>query len=142
MNVEGAVKLGFSKELAAAAAESPQAHEELYAQLLAAGYDRGSALNVARTLETDDVIDPAESRQWVAAALAAPDAEKFPSSPMPLLVGALQGMVPQAWGEAQDHPPAWPMRTPPADSASWGGDMRRGARGCARALGVGSCVWI
>ena len=36
--------------------------------------------------------------------------------------------------------PAWPMGTPPADSASWGGGMRRGARSCARALGVGSCA--
>ena len=32
---------------------------------------RAGALSVARTLETDDVIDPAESRSWIAAALEA-----------------------------------------------------------------------
>ena len=71
MNFEGAVELGFSKELAAAESESPQARKELFEHLVAASYERGSALNVARTLETDDVVDPAESRKWVAAAMAA-----------------------------------------------------------------------
>jgi asparagine synthase (glutamine-hydrolysing) len=47
----------------------------------------------------------------VAAALAAPDDEKFPSSPMPLLVGSLEGLVPETWGETHAPPPAWPMRT-------------------------------
>ena len=46
----------------------------------------------------------------VAAALAAPDAEKFPSSPMPLLVGLLEGLVSETWGETHAPPPAWPMR--------------------------------
>ena len=71
MNAEGAVELGFSKELAQAAEASAESRKELFDQLLAASYERGSALSVARTLETDDVIDPAESRKWVAAALAA-----------------------------------------------------------------------
>eukprot|EP00966_Prymnesium_polylepis_P113683 2628382-Prymnesium_polylepis.1 len=81
MNFEGAVELGFRKELAAAEAESPQARQELFEQLLAMSYERGSALNVARTLETDDVIDPAESRQWVAAAMAAHQPVSFKDRP-------------------------------------------------------------
>ena len=32
---------------------------------------RAGALSVARALETDDVIDPSESRSWIAAALEA-----------------------------------------------------------------------
>ena len=74
MNLEGAVALGFAKELAKAREGGGAAAEEkLYNQLLAAGYERGGALSVARTLETDDVIDPAESRAWVAGVLEATD---------------------------------------------------------------------
>ncbi len=47
----------------------------------------------------------------VAAALAAPDAEKFSSSPMPLLMGSLQGLVPEAWGDSHAPRTAWPMPT-------------------------------
>ena len=53
---------------------------------------------------------PFMDHRVVAAALAAPDAEKFPSSPMPLLVGSLEGLVPETWGETHAPPPAWPMR--------------------------------
>ena len=75
MGLEGAVELGFSKELAAAAAESADARKQLYEQLVSMAYERGGALSVARTLETDEVIDPAESRAWLLAALeAAPPA--------------------------------------------------------------------
>lgn len=70
MNIEGAVELGFSKELAAAELESVQARKDLFSNLVATAYESGGALSVARTLETDDVIDPAESRTWVAAAVA------------------------------------------------------------------------
>ena len=64
MNIEGAVALGFAKELAKAAeAGGDDAAAALFAKLVGAGYARGSALSVARTLETDEVIDPAESRE-------------------------------------------------------------------------------
>ena len=69
-----------------------------------------SSLHSARDLGLDMRL-PFLDHRVVAAALAAPDAEKFPSSPMPLLVGALEGMVPETWGEAHAPPPAWPMRT-------------------------------
>ena len=71
MGLEGAVELGFSKELAKAAGTSAEARQELYTSLVQAAYERGGALSVARTLETDDVIDPAESRAWIEAALEA-----------------------------------------------------------------------
>jgi acetyl-CoA carboxylase carboxyltransferase component len=33
-------------------------------------YEKGKALNMATTLEIDAVIDPADTRRWVASALA------------------------------------------------------------------------
>ena len=63
MGLEGAVKLGYSKELAGAA-EGP-AREALYAQLVAQQYANGSAINMATTLEIDAVIDPASTRTWL-----------------------------------------------------------------------------
>jgi acetyl-CoA carboxylase carboxyltransferase component len=63
MGLEGAVELGYRKELAAAAAGA--AREALRARLVAEQYDKGKALNVAATLEIDAVIDPAESRRWL-----------------------------------------------------------------------------
>ena len=71
MGIEGAVELGFSKELAEAAHTSAEARRQLYTSLVEAAHERGDALSVARTLETDEVIDPAESRAWIQAALEA-----------------------------------------------------------------------
>ena len=75
MNLEGAVALGFAKELTKAGeAGGAEAKQALFDKLLAMGYERGGALSVARTLETDDVIDPAESRSWILNALEAASA--------------------------------------------------------------------
>jgi acetyl-CoA carboxylase carboxyltransferase component len=75
MNLEGAVALGFAKELTKAReAGGAGAEQALFDKLLAMGYERGGALSVARTLETDDVIDPAESRAWILNALEAASA--------------------------------------------------------------------
>jgi acetyl-CoA carboxylase carboxyltransferase component len=63
MGLEGAVKAGFKKELAAV--EDPQAREALYNELVAALYERGKAVNMAAHLEIDAVIDPADTRSWV-----------------------------------------------------------------------------
>jgi acetyl-CoA carboxylase carboxyltransferase component len=63
MGLEGAVKLGFRKELEAAAA-GPE-REALYQQLVARQYENGSAINMATTLEIDAVIDPADTRGWL-----------------------------------------------------------------------------
>jgi len=63
MGLEGAVKLGFRKELEAVAA-GPE-REALYQQLVARQYQNGSAINMATTLEIDAVIDPAQTRAWL-----------------------------------------------------------------------------
>lgn len=63
MGLEGAVRLGFRKELEAAP-EGPL-RDTLYDQLVARQYASGSALNMAATLEIDAVIDPAQTRRWL-----------------------------------------------------------------------------
>jgi acetyl-CoA carboxylase carboxyltransferase component len=69
MGLEGAVRLGYRKELEALP-EGP-AREALFEQLLAQQYDNGSAINMAATLEIDAVIDPASTRDWLIAGLQA-----------------------------------------------------------------------
>ncbi|MFZ5512049.1 MAG: carboxyl transferase domain-containing protein [Pseudomonadota bacterium] len=63
MGIEGAVRLGYRKELEAAA-EGPE-RDALFNKLVAAMYDNGKALNMAAMLEIDAVIDPAETRAWL-----------------------------------------------------------------------------
>jgi acetyl-CoA carboxylase carboxyltransferase component len=67
MGLEGAVRLGYRKELEALP-EGPE-REALFEQLLAQKYDNGSAINMAATLEIDAVIDPAQTRDWLVAGL-------------------------------------------------------------------------
>ena len=76
MGLEGAVRLGYRKELAAAAEGEPR--EALYRRLVARMYDEGSAINMAATLEIDAVIDPAETRGWLARGL-----ERAAATPAP-----------------------------------------------------------
>jgi acetyl-CoA carboxylase carboxyltransferase component len=64
MGLEGAVRLGYRRELAAA--DDPDA---LFDELVARSYERGKALSAATVHEIDDVIDPAETRRWVRTAL-------------------------------------------------------------------------
>ncbi|MBB5916554.1 acetyl-CoA carboxylase carboxyltransferase component [Nocardia transvalensis] len=75
MGIEGAVRLGLAKQLA----DMPEADREpAVAQATAAYRKNLEALNAARVLEIDDVIDPAETRALVAATLraAAPPARE------------------------------------------------------------------
>jgi len=74
MGLEGAVKAGFKKELAAI--EDPQKREELYENLVHTLYERGKAMNVASYLEIDAVIDPADTRQWLMQGLNSVPARK------------------------------------------------------------------
>ncbi len=67
MGIEGAVRLGYRKELAAIADEA--AREARFREMVRAERERGSALNVASHAEIDAVIDPAETRAWVLRAL-------------------------------------------------------------------------
>ena len=63
MGLEGAVKLGYRKELDAAP-EGPE-RQALYDKLVARQYEMGSAINMATHLEIDAVIDPAQTRAWL-----------------------------------------------------------------------------
>jgi acetyl-CoA carboxylase carboxyltransferase component len=67
MGLEGAVQLGFRKELEAES--DPAARDALYQRLVAAAYRNGKALNAATHFELDDVIDPAETRMRILAVL-------------------------------------------------------------------------
>ena len=67
MGLEGAVRLGFAKELAAVS--DPNEREALFKKLVDQEYERGKAINVATTLEIDAVIDPAETRNWLSKSL-------------------------------------------------------------------------
>ncbi|HEY0394865.1 MAG TPA: carboxyl transferase domain-containing protein [Candidatus Elarobacter sp.] len=69
MGLEGAVRLGFRKELAAIA--DPAERQRLFDELLAKSYAQGKALNVASMVEIDAVIDPAETRDWIVRGLRA-----------------------------------------------------------------------
>ena len=69
MGLEGAVRLGFAKELDAIADPVERAQRE--AQLIEMAYVHGGALNVATHIEIDDVIDPADTRRRIVDALVA-----------------------------------------------------------------------
>lgn len=69
MGLEGAVRLGYSKELEAVPAG--EAREALFASLVAKLYEVGKATEAAAHLEIDAVIDPADTRQVVLRALDA-----------------------------------------------------------------------
>jgi acetyl-CoA carboxylase carboxyltransferase component len=68
MGLEGAVKLGYRKELEAAAPGAER--DALYDKLVAQQYANGEALHMAQTLEIDAVIDPADTREWLVRGLA------------------------------------------------------------------------
>ncbi|THU02562.1 carbamoyl-phosphate synthase large subunit [Lampropedia puyangensis] len=63
MGLEGAVRLGFRKELEAQP-EGPQ-RDALFKDLVARQYANGEAMNMAQTLEIDAVIDPSHTRNWL-----------------------------------------------------------------------------
>ncbi len=69
MGLEGAVRLGFRRELEAVADEGER--RQLFEQMVARAYEHGKALNVAAHFEIDDVIDPAATRSLVSATLGA-----------------------------------------------------------------------
>jgi acetyl-CoA carboxylase carboxyltransferase component len=79
MGLEGAVRLGFRKELAAV----PEGDERdaLFKKLVAQQYANGEAIHMAQTLEIDAVIDPAETRTWLVRGLASATRAAAPISP-------------------------------------------------------------
>jgi acetyl/propionyl-CoA carboxylase alpha subunit/acetyl-CoA carboxylase carboxyltransferase component len=63
MGLEGAIRLGYRKELEAVADLAER--KALFDRMVAAAYADGKAINTATYLELDDVIDPADSRRWI-----------------------------------------------------------------------------
>ncbi|HUN54249.1 MAG TPA: carboxyl transferase domain-containing protein [Smithella sp.] len=78
MGIEGAIKAGFKKELAAI--EDEQEREKVYEQLVAQLRARGKAINMASYLEIDSVIDPADTRQWIIQGLKSVPANQYQES--------------------------------------------------------------
>ena len=69
MGLEGAVRLGFKKQLESIEDEAER--QKLFEKLVGQMYERGEALNAASVLEFDAVIDPAETRAQILRALNA-----------------------------------------------------------------------
>jgi len=67
MGLEGAVRLGYRKELEAE--DDPDRRASLFDEKVAGLYEQGKAVNTATYYEIDDVIDPADSRRWITMAL-------------------------------------------------------------------------
>jgi acetyl-CoA carboxylase carboxyltransferase component len=67
MNIEGAVKLGYRKELMAI--EDPEARRLEFERRTGIAYETAKAVNAAAGGGIDDVIDPADTRDWIASSL-------------------------------------------------------------------------
>jgi acetyl-CoA carboxylase carboxyltransferase component len=76
MGLEGAVQLGYRRELEAI--EDPAERERVFGEMVERMYEHGRALNAASYFEIDDVIDPADSRRWIATTFAAAPAPTRP----------------------------------------------------------------
>jgi acetyl-CoA carboxylase carboxyltransferase component len=79
MGLEGAVRLGYRKELEAVP-EGP-GRDALFDRLVAKQYEAGQAMNMAATLEIDAVIDPADTRDWLLRGLTAARTAEHPPAP-------------------------------------------------------------
>ena len=84
MGLEGAVRLGYRKELEAI--EDPEERDRTFQQMVDRMYAHGKALNTATYFEIDDVIDPADSRRWITTALVS-------APPPPVREGKKRPMV-------------------------------------------------
>ena len=82
MGLEGAVRLGYRKELEAI--EDADERERTFQEMVDRMYTHGKAVNAASHFEIDDVIDPADSRRWISTAFAVgpgarrPDGQEAP----------------------------------------------------------------
>ncbi len=83
MGLEGAVRLGMRRELEAI--EDDAERERVFAATVAAAYEHGRGVNMAAYGEIDDVIDPADSRRWIATLFdpPPPDWRKRPTKRRP-----------------------------------------------------------
>jgi acetyl-CoA carboxylase carboxyltransferase component/biotin carboxyl carrier protein len=84
MGLEGAVRLGYRKELEAVA--DPVEREALFQRMVADAYREGKGMNAASYFELDDVIDPMESRRWLVRGLKSlPAVEKSKEKKRPFV---------------------------------------------------------
>jgi acetyl/propionyl-CoA carboxylase alpha subunit/acetyl-CoA carboxylase carboxyltransferase component len=67
MNIEGAVKLGYRRELMAI--EDPEQRLAEFQRRTAIAYENARAVNAVMGGGIDDVIDPADTRSWIANSL-------------------------------------------------------------------------
>ena len=65
MNIEGGIKLAYRRDFEAM--DDPEERKEKYETMVADGYEEARAVNKGVYFGIDDVIDPAESRKWIAA---------------------------------------------------------------------------
>ena len=63
MGLEGAVRLGYRKELDACATDDER--DALFRELVDRLYEIGKAVRFAEVFEIDDVIDPGDTRRWI-----------------------------------------------------------------------------
>lgn len=78
MGLEGAVRLGFRKELEAAVEGAER--DALFSRLVAQQYANGEAIHMAQTLEIDAVIDPVDTRAWLVRGLASASMVQRPAT--------------------------------------------------------------
>ncbi len=67
MNIEGSVKLGYRKELAAI--EDADERRTEFERRVAGAYEGAKAVNAGTGGGLDDVIDPSDTREWIASSL-------------------------------------------------------------------------
>ena len=77
MGLEGAVKLGFRRELDAI--EDDEAREKKLQEMTEAAHEHAKALNAATLFELDDVIDPVETRRLISSTIEAASPDRGPA---------------------------------------------------------------
>ncbi len=80
MGLEGAVRLGYRKELEAVTDDAER--EELFREMVDRMYAHGKAVSVASFFEIDDVIDPVDTRRWITTIFdSAPETHRAATDP-------------------------------------------------------------
>ncbi|MGB0112831.1 MAG: carboxyl transferase domain-containing protein, partial [Ilumatobacteraceae bacterium] len=80
MGLEGAVRLGYRKELEAVTDDAER--DALFQEMVDRMYAQGKAVSVASFFEIDDVIDPADTRRWITTIFdAAPETHRAAADP-------------------------------------------------------------
>ena len=81
MGLEGAVRLGYRKELEAVTDDAER--DVLFREMVDRLYEHGKAVSVATHFEIDDVIDPADTRRWIATLFdASPETHRAAIDPL------------------------------------------------------------